>query len=126
MHPIVTYVIGGITLITFIGLCVVYLRGSADKGTIESQKRLIESRGVEIGDLTRRLGESDNKVESLTTRVTTLEGENNVLRSAVGHTEEIRILQATTDALQGTIEEHHNQSLDAWNRMIVAIEGIQR
>lgn len=100
----------GISVVSFVGLCFVYLRGSADKGTIESQKRLIETRGVEIEDLTRRVTIAE-------ARVAAVETENDILRRAVSHVEEIVQMQAT-------LEQNHAESVAVLGRILVALEGL--
>jgi hypothetical protein len=116
--PVISYIGIGITLITFMGLAFVYLRGSADKGTIESQDRLIKAQGAELADLDRR-------VKAAEARVSTVEAANAVLRDAVGHTEEIRVLQTTADNLQISINQHHTGAMEALARVVTAIEGIK-
>jgi hypothetical protein len=108
--PILTYLTAGVSLLAFLGVAFVYLRGSADKGTIESQGRLIESLTAENADLR-------TKTDRLSTRVTAVEAENLVLRDAVGHTEEVRALQITLDS-------HHQESIQAWDRMTTALERL--
>lgn len=108
MTNILPVLSGAIALVAFIGLCVVYLRGSADKGTIESQDRLIKSRGDEIEDLTRR-------VVAAETRVAAVEAENAILRRAVSHVEEIV-------ELQQTMERNHSEQVAVLGRILVALE----
>lgn len=101
---------GAITVITFIGLCFVYLRGSADKGTIESQERLIKAQGEEITDLTRRVARAE-------ARVATVEAENSTLRKAVTHVEEIVEMQQTLD-------RNHSEQVAVLGRILVALEAL--
>lgn len=110
MPSILTYLASGLALLSFLGVAFVYLRGSADKGTIESQGRLIKSLTEENADL-------QTKTAKLGTRVTAVEAENLILRDAVGHTAEVRALQATLDA-------HHQESIAAWDRMTDALDRL--
>lgn len=104
------YISAAIAVVSFIGVAFVYLRGSADKGTIESQGRLIKSLQEENADLIR-------KTTNLTERVAAVEAENGVLRSAVGHTEEVK-------ALQSTLDVHHRESMQAWATITGTLERI--
>ena len=98
-----------LAVVAFLGLAFVYLRGSADKGTIESQDRLIKAQGAELLDLTRRLDNAER-------RVATVEAENVVLHDAVSHVEEIVRLQETLDA-------HHQDTIVALREIKRAVEG---
>ena len=100
----------GISIVSFIGLCFVYLRGSADKGTIESQARLIQTRGTEIDDLTRRVAivEAEN---------TALKAKNATLHDAVSHVEELV-------QLQHTLDDNHSEMVAVLGRILVALEGL--
>jgi hypothetical protein len=102
-------VVAGISIVSFIGLAFVYLRGSADKGTIESQARLIKAQGDEITDLTRRVTKAEGEVSTVKT-------ENQVLRDAVSHIDEVRQLQTTLDT-------HHTESMEAWGDILTAIKS---
>lgn len=75
-----------IGVVAFLGAVAVFLRGSADKGTIESQARSITALNAELGI-------TNVRCDKLDTRVNALENENEVLRAAVSHSEEIRQLQ---------------------------------
>lgn len=105
--PVVGAAIG---IVSFVGLCFLYLRGSADKGTIESQERLIKAQGDEIEDLTRRVTRAE-------TRVATVEAENKTLRSAVTHVEEIVEMQAT-------LERNHSEQIAVLGRILVTLEAL--
>lgn len=98
-----------ISVVSFVGLCVVYFRGSADKGTMASQARLIDTRGAEIADLERR-------VLRVETENTSLRDQNNVLKDAVTHVEELIQLKETLD-------HHHSESTNAWTQILGAIKG---
>lgn len=104
-------------LIAMVGFCWVYFRGSADKATIESQDRLISSRGRETEDLTRRLGSAE-------ARVTALESENAVLRNAVSHVEELVQLQDSLQQLRESSDSNHSESIAALGQILVALERL--
>lgn len=110
MSSVLLGVGGAITLITFVGLCFVYLRGSADKGTIESQKRLVEAQEAELTNVKRRLGEAG-------TRVGTLESENQILRRAVAHVEELVQLQESQD-------RHHSEQVAILTSILTTLEAL--
>lgn len=110
MNEMVGAIVGAIAIVSFVGTCVVYLRGSADKGTIESQKRLIEAQGDEIEVLTRRVTVAE-------TRVATVEAENKTLRGAVTHVEEIVEMQATLD-------RNHSEQVAVLGRILVTLERL--
>ena len=79
-----------IAAVSFIGIAFVYLRGSSDKGTMESQKRSIEA-------LTTELVIEKNKREALEFRVLKLENENAELRELVLHLPELERIEAKVD-----------------------------
>lgn len=110
MPPILGYITLAIAVVSFLGAAFVYLRGSADKGTIESQGRLIKAQADELADLTKRLTTAE-------ARVATVEVENAVLRDAVGHGDELR-------ALQSDLTVHHSESMAAWAGIRSAVERI--
>lgn len=83
---------GALGVLISLGLIAQFLRRSADKGTIESQDRSIAA-------LTSELLITNNRCDKLDTRVRALENENEVLRAAVSHSEEIRQLQADVNEL---------------------------
>lgn len=103
-----------IAAVAFLGTAVVYLRGSADKGTIESQDRLIKAQGNEIADLNRRLTNAEVKVGDAEHRVTTVESENRVLRGSVAHVEELV-------ALQTALDSHHRDTMTALRSLASAV-----
>lgn len=117
MTNLLTIISGAIGLIAFIGLCFVYLRGSADKGTIESQERLIKARGEEIDDLTRRVAVAES-------RVAAVEAENKTLRGAVTHVEEIVQMQQTLERLGEAADRNHSEQVAVLGRILVALEAI--
>jgi septal ring factor EnvC (AmiA/AmiB activator) len=89
---ILTWLGASITIVLFLGSVAVFLRGSADKGTIESQAR-------QIAALSGELALTNTKCDKLDTRVQALENENEVLRAAVSHSEEVRQLQIDVNEL---------------------------
>jgi hypothetical protein len=92
------FVITAIGLVSFLGAVVVFLRGSADKGTIESLTRSNDALKVE-------LSLCNAKCDKLETRVKALENENEVLRAAVTHVEEIRQLQIDVNEILSLVKE---------------------
>jgi hypothetical protein len=100
-------VAGLLALVSFIGLCFVYFRGSADKGTIESQRRQLETQATELETYSVRLTKAE-------TRVTSVESENRILRSAVAHVEELV-------TLQNTLEHHHEESITVLTAIAAAV-----
>lgn len=109
MPPLLAYLSAAIAVVSFLGVAAVYLRGSADKGTIESQERRLKSQGEEISDLTRRLGIAEENAK-------TALSENAVLRDAVSHVDEVRNLQTTLDV-------HHEESIAVLNKIADAVEA---
>lgn len=62
-------VVAGVLVVAFL-----YLRGSADKVTVEAQGRLLETRGQEIADLQRRLARVEAENEQLKLSVANVRG----------------------------------------------------
>lgn len=103
-------ILGGLlTLVTFVGLCFVYFRGSADKGTIESQGRQLAAQASELESYDRRLKAAEAKVAALSS-------ENTILRGAVAHVEELV-------TLQNTLEHHHEESITVLTSIAAAVMG---
>lgn len=103
-------------LIAIVGFGWVYLRGSADKATIASQEKLIESRGNEITDLERRVTtvEGENK---------SLKGENAALTKAVAHVEELVELKQTLEQMRDAFDSHQSEQTAILGRILVALEA---
>lgn len=106
--------IGGILAV--LGVVVIYLRGSANKGIQQSQATLIESRGKEIDDLTRRVTRLETEKAALQVENTAQKGEIEALRRSVAHVEELVQIKETLD-------EHHAESIAAWAQILVAVNG---
>jgi hypothetical protein len=87
-----TWIGAAFAALVSLGVIVTFLRGSADKGTIASLERSNAA-------LKEELGVTSAKCDKLETRVGALENENQVLRAAVSHSEEIRALQADVTTL---------------------------
>jgi hypothetical protein len=87
-----------IAVVSFVGLCAVYLRGSSDKGTMESQKRSIEA-------LTTELGIEKAKRVDLEHRVGTLEIENTALKNTVQHLPELERIEVKVDKVITILQE---------------------
>ncbi len=85
-----------IAAVSFIGIAFVYLRGSSDKGTMESQKRSIEA-------LSTELGIEKNKRVELERRVSHLEVENEALKTAVLHLPELERIEGKLDRILGKL-----------------------
>lgn len=79
-----------IAAVSFIGSAFVYLRGSSDKGTMESQKRSIDALSTELKI------EQDKRV-ALEIRVAKLETENAELKELVHHLPELERIEAKLD-----------------------------
>lgn len=81
MSQLLTYIVGGVVILSFVGAAVVYLRGSRDQGTIatleRSNRSLIERATVLEGEVARCQIEADR----LSDRVYALEHENAALRA---------------------------------------------
>ena len=88
---------GLIGIVSFVGLVFVFLRGSADKGTMESQKRSIDA-------LTTELGIERGKRIELEGRVKVCEARNSVLESTVQRLPELNHLQETCDRILELVE----------------------
>jgi len=106
----------GIAGVAFLGTGAVYLRGSADKGTIESQDRLIKAQGAEIANLTVRVATAEAKV-------TAVEAENNALRRSVAHVEELVTLQQTLDEHEAKANTRHSDQMTAIRSLASAVES---
>jgi hypothetical protein len=89
---ILTWLGAGIGVLIGLGTIVTFLRSSADKGTIASLERSNAA-------LTAELGLTNTRCDTLDTRVRALENENQVLRAAVSHTQEIQQLQTDVNEL---------------------------
>lgn len=104
--------IGGILAV--LGVVVIYLRGSSNKGIQESQARLIESRGEEIEDLTRRVTTLEGEKQSLQAENLAQKGQIGALQRSVAHVEELVQIKETLD-------QHHAESIAAWAQILVAV-----
>lgn len=102
--------------IAILGVIVIYLRGSNAKGIQESQATLIESRGEEIEDLTRRVTRLETEKRALQAENAAQKGEIDALRRSVAHVEELIQIKETLD-------EHHAESIAAWAQILVAVGG---
>lgn len=89
---ILAWIGGALGILISLGVVVTFLRSSADKGTIASLERSNAA-------LTNELLITNTRCDKLDTRVKALENENEVLRAAVSHTEEIRQLQTDVNEL---------------------------
>lgn len=96
MDPLYQALAGLGTLFLLVGLAAAAyasFKGAADKTTVEAQGRLLETRGAEIADLTRRVAHLEHELELSRTR----EGE---LLLAVAQVRGIDTLQATASAIK--------------------------
>lgn len=89
-----------IAAISFIGIAFVYLRGSSDKGTMESQKRSLEA-------LTTELGIERNKRIALEARVALLEADNSRLETLVQHLPELERIEMKVDQVLAILGRTH-------------------
>jgi predicted nuclease with TOPRIM domain len=87
----------GLAALVAVGVITQFLRGSADKGTIASLERSNAA-------LTTELAITNAKCDKLDTRVKALENENEVLRAAVTHSEEIRQIQTDVSELLNLVK----------------------
>lgn len=87
-----------IAAVAFIAIAAVYLRGSSDKGTMESQKRSIEALSTEVGI------EKAKRID-LEHRVGTLEIENAALKNTVQHLPELERIESKLDLLTELVKE---------------------
>lgn len=89
-----------IGIVIFLGAAAVYLKGSKDKGTIETLSRNNDA-------LMERVALLEKSEAELKARVTVVENENTVLRGLANSSAEIA-------ALSESLSEHHTQAMEAW------------
>lgn len=100
-----------ITTVVFLGAASVYLKGSRDKGTIETLSRNNDA-------LQERVVLLERSETELKTRVSALEGENEVLKGVVTSSTEIAALQVALDL-------HHKQAMGAWGELHTDLQDIR-
>lgn len=108
MSSVLTWLPVAISVVIFLGAATVYLRGSKDKGTIQTLSRNNEALSERVGIL-----EKDNT--DLHVRVDGLARENETLRSVVTSREEIAALRNALDthhaaAMMGVAQIHDDLS----------------
>lgn len=104
MPDVLQWLGGLVALVLFLGAVVVYLRGSKDKGTIET----LERNNTALNERVALLEENEKRTtrehaiekKALTDRVDALERENEVLRDVIGAKDEVA-------AMRGRLDEHH-------------------
>lgn len=128
MSNIASYITLGIAVVAFLGSAAVFLRGSADKGTITSLKNALDGLQEEF-DVTklkheRESAEKDARIRSLEEtkasqeqRIHGLGRELAVLRNTVTQAEEIRHLQETLD-------NHHTQAMGQMDNLRVPLQRL--
>lgn len=114
-------------LLSFIGLGAVYLRGSADKGTIESLQR---SNAALKEELEIEKTKNQNRADDAARKITGLVEDNDRLKQQVVslgrqlHTLQGVVTQAPQIArLQETLEGHHDETSELLREIVVAIGG---
>lgn len=109
MSTILSWIPLAISVVLFLGATAAYLRGSRDKGTIDTLTRNNTA-------LAERVGLLERAESILTTRVGTLERENSVLRDIVTSA------QAISD-LTFALTAHHTESMDRFDNLQNNLEG---
>lgn len=119
MPPIVQWVLAGVTLVTFLAAAAVFLRGSADKGTITSLQNSVNALKIEgelkdaaIAKLEREAAECAKLIEAQEARIAALE---RVVTSAdlIVH-------------LQAEVEDHHSVITSALAGLAALLHEIAR
>lgn len=101
--------IGGlIGIVLFLGSVAIFLRGSADKGTITSLQNSVSALQTEVNVY-------KTKVEEQETRLVALEKENTTLRTFVTQKDEIA-------QLHGLLDAHHRETIESLKRLETAVD----
>lgn len=114
MHELLARIPTILTFVAFLGLVTIYLRGSRDKGTIESQGRSITALETEREILTRQLVEVNAKVTALEQAKEVLEGVANSSQQIADFRAEVITI---VGALTGSLTEHHGQAMTGLERI---------
>jgi len=115
LDDLAQYILWGVSIVAFVGTAAMYLRGSADKGTITSLENSVsalktemEARELEHQRQSRekdaKIQAQDDKIEQQTQKIYSLGREINTLNSVVTQKDEIAHLQETLD-------NHHGESM---------------
>lgn len=118
MHVDTVVTVIGITLplLSFLGLAAVYLRGSADKGTIESLQRSNAALHEEIEVQSRKSQAQDDEIDRQNQLIISLGRQVHTLQGVVTQAAEIARLQTTLDG-------HHTETVGVLGRILSAIEA---
>lgn len=121
-----------VSVVVFVGTAFVYLRGSADKGTVEALERrvgaldgLVEDRDKQMAameasaerdrkDMRLQLQTRDETIEQQKQQIHGLGRQVSLLQDIVTHKAEIERLQETLDA-------HHNEAREHWEAIKEAL-----
>ena len=128
MSNIASYITLGIAVVAFLGSAAVFLRGSADKGTITSLESALGALKEEMAarDIVhaRESAEKDARIRSLEEtkasqeqRIHGLGRELAVLRNTVTQEPEIRHLQETLD-------QHHLQAMGQMDALRIPLQRL--
>lgn len=112
MNPqgILTVIGGCIGVLTFLGVVVVYLRGSADKGTIASLKGSVEALQIEGKIKDEKIVNLEKGKLDQGATIAHLTAELKTLRNIVTNADEVR-------AINVLLSEHHLDSMKKLNEI---------
>lgn len=96
---VVSYIVSGIGIVSFLGAAASFTRGSAAKGTITSLNESVAA--LQVAD-----GVKTAQIKDLTSRLASAEAENKLLRGTVTQAKEVANL---TEMLA----DHHKESMSA-------------
>lgn len=103
-------ILGLIGIVSFLGASAIYLRGSADKGTIVSLTNSIAALKTENELHEEKIARQEVHMTAQDGRLNLLEQENNTLREIVTQKREIAVLTKMLD-------DHHIETVGALGRI---------
>lgn len=105
IEDLAQYILWGVSIVAFVGTAAMYLRGSADKGTIASLKESVAAFKIELELKDKKIQSQDDKIEQQAQRIHGLGRELATLNGVVTQANEIAHLQAT-------LEGHHGDAMN--------------
>lgn len=111
-------IVGGvIAILVFLGVVVVYLRGSKDKGTIDTLKRNNDALDHRVEILEAEIQRATQSAQLANERAAALESENEVLRQIPGAADAVH-------SLETALAEHHGEAMGRFDQMHEDLVGL--
>lgn len=104
VEDLAQYILWGVSVIAFVGTAAMYLRGSADKGTITSLENSVAAFKIELELKDKKIQALEDKNTQQQQQIHSLGRELRTLNSVVTQANEIAHLQST-------LEGHHNDAM---------------